>query len=61
MIFLKCTREELEILVKAGWDPRHIFADAEIVHSVSTEIEKDREADAELTKKDVAESNESPF
>lgn len=60
MIFLKCTREELELLIKAGFDPRHIFADAEIVHSINTEIEADRKADKETETKPEPDSG-SPF
>lgn len=59
MIFLKIDRMELELLIKAGWDPRHIFADAEIVHSINTEIEEDRKKDKEIETK--TEEGESPF
>ena len=59
MIFLKLDRTELELLIKAGFDPRHIFGDSEIVHSINTKIEEDKKKDKEIETE--TEDGGSPF
>jgi len=63
MIFLKLDRMELELLIKAGFDPRHIFGDSEIYSTINTKIEEDRKADKETKTKTETETEEggSPF